>query len=112
MAAKQAEQSEGRIQKGNKTEPQALRSQTENGARRILLPRSATANQETTCGELGVANCNQFTVKFVVLDALPPGVVTTILPVTAPVGTVAVTCVSEFTVKVVAAMPPNVTFVV
>jgi hypothetical protein len=50
------------------------------------------------------------TVKLAVLDAVPPGVVVTILPVTAPVGTVAVTCVSEFTVKVVAATPPKVTF--
>ena len=40
---------------------------------------------------------------------MPPGVVMVILPVTAPVGTVAVTCVSEFTVKVVAALPPNFT---
>ena len=43
---------------------------------------------------------------------MPPGVVTPIVPVTAPDGTVAVTCVSEFTVNVVAANPPNVTCVV
>ena len=49
--------------------------------------------------------------KFVALDAVPPGVVITILPVFAPLGTVAVTCVSELTVKLVAATPPNVTFV-
>ncbi len=49
--------------------------------------------------------------KLVALDAVPPGVVITIFPVFAPVGTVAVTCVSEFTVKLVAATPPKVTFV-
>ena len=46
------------------------------------------------------------------LEAVPPGVVITIFPVFALVGTVAVTCVSEFTVNVVAATPPNVTRVV
>lgn len=35
-----------------------------------------------------------------------------IFPVTAPVGTVAVTCMSEFEVNVVAFTPPKVTFVV
>jgi hypothetical protein len=35
-----------------------------------------------------------------------------ILPVFAPVGTFAVTCVSEFTATVVVLTPPNVTFVV
>jgi hypothetical protein len=39
-------------------------------------------------------------VKLVVLDAMPPLVVTAILPVVAVAGTVAVICVSEFTVKV------------
>ena len=43
------------------------------------------------------------------LLAEPVGVVTVILPVAAPAGTVAVTCVSEFTVKVVAATPPKAT---
>ena len=52
------------------------------------------------------------TVKATELVAVPPGVVIAILPVFAPVGTVAVTCVSEFMVKLVAATPPNVTFVV
>jgi hypothetical protein len=51
-------------------------------------------------------------VKLVALVAVPPGVVMTIFPVFAPAGTVAVTCVSEFTVKVVAFTPPKVTFVV
>jgi hypothetical protein len=49
------------------------------------------------------------TVKFVVLVAVPPGVVTVIVPVVAPVGTVAVICVAELTVKVVAATPLNLT---
>jgi hypothetical protein len=35
-----------------------------------------------------------------------------IFPVTAPLGTVAITCVSEFTVKVVTFTPPKVTLVV
>ena len=47
--------------------------------------------------------------KFVALVAVPPGVVITIFPVFAPVGTVAVTCRSEFMEKV-AATPPKVTF--
>jgi len=50
------------------------------------------------------------TVKLVLLLALPPFVVTVIFPVTAPVGTVAVICVSETTLKV-ADCPANVTFV-
>ena len=52
------------------------------------------------------------TVKTPGLVAVPPGVVITIFPVFAPVGTLAITCVSEFTVKVGAFTPPNVTFVV
>src|SRR5580692_3630412 len=51
------------------------------------------------------------TLKMGVLVALPPFVVTTILPVVAPVGTSALTSVSEITVKV-ADFPSNVTFVV
>jgi hypothetical protein len=43
------------------------------------------------------------------LAVVPPGVVITIFPVFAPVGTSAVTCVSEFTVNVVAFTPPKVT---
>ncbi len=53
----------------------------------------------------------QLTVKFVALIPEPPGVVTPILPVIAPVGTVAVICVTEFTVNCVAATPPKVTLV-
>jgi hypothetical protein len=52
------------------------------------------------------------TVKFVALVAVPPGVVTEILPVVAPVGTVAVICVAEFTVNVVAVVVLNFTEVV
>jgi hypothetical protein len=48
----------------------------------------------------------------VALVAVPPEVVMTIFPVIAPVGTVTVTLVSEFTVNVVAATPPKVTFAV
>jgi hypothetical protein len=50
-------------------------------------------------------------VKFDALVTLPPFVVTMIFPVLAPVGTVAVTSVSETTVKV-ADFPLKVTFVV
>jgi hypothetical protein len=50
-------------------------------------------------------------VETVALVAGPPAVVILILPVTAPVGTVAVTCVLLFPVKLVA-VAPNVTFVV
>ena len=50
------------------------------------------------------------TVKFVALLALPPGVVIEILLVTTPAGTVAVTCVSEFTTNA-AFLLPKVTFV-
>jgi hypothetical protein len=49
------------------------------------------------------------TVKFVALDAVPPGVVTLILPVVAPVGTVAVICVAETTWNVVALVVLNFT---
>jgi len=51
------------------------------------------------------------TVKFDALVAVPEGVVTAIGPVTAASGTVAVICVSESTVNVVAATPPNETAV-
>jgi hypothetical protein len=49
------------------------------------------------------------TLKLVVLVAVPSESVTAIAPVVAPAGTVAVICVSELTVKVVAAVPLNVT---
>ena len=60
------------------------------------------------CGE---SIKDQFTVKLVEVAAVPPGVVTEIFPVTAPVGTVAVTWVLELTVKI-AATVPNLTAVV
>ena len=46
------------------------------------------------------------------LVAVPPAVVMEIFPVTAPLDTIAVTCPSESTVKLVAFTPPKVTFVV
>src|SRR5437867_234904 len=49
------------------------------------------------------------TVKLAELVAVPPAVVTLILPDTAPAGTVAVILVAELTEKVVAATPPNFT---
>jgi hypothetical protein len=51
------------------------------------------------------------TVKVEALAPVPPGVVTAIGPVCAPVGTVAWSSVAESTWKVVAATPPNVTAV-
>ena len=51
------------------------------------------------------------TLNIVALLALPPGVVTAIFPVLAPVGAVAVAFVAELTVKVGAFTPPKVTFV-
>ena len=50
-------------------------------------------------------------VKFVALLAVPPGAVTLMGECAKPLGTTAVICVSESTVKLVAAMAPNVTFV-
>ncbi len=49
------------------------------------------------------------TVKFATLVAVPPGVVTEIFPVVAPVGTVAVICVAESTWNVVALVVLNFT---
>src|SRR5260221_13404570 len=51
------------------------------------------------------------TVKLVALVPVPPGVVTAMGPVTAPVGTSASTCVSDITWKLVDATTPNVTLV-
>ena len=51
------------------------------------------------------------TVKLAALDAVPPAVVTLTVPVVAPDGTVAVICVAELTVKVVALVPLNFTAV-
>ena len=70
--------------------------QNEKAARGIGRP------VEQGCGAHGV------TVNTVALAALPPGALTPIFPVRAPVGTVAAICVPEFTVKLVAFTPPNV----
>jgi hypothetical protein len=51
------------------------------------------------------------TVKLWELQSVPPGVVTQIFPVVAPLGTVAVIWVDEPPEKVVADVPPNVTAV-
>jgi hypothetical protein len=51
------------------------------------------------------------TVNFVVLVPVPPAVVTTMGPVTAPVGTIASTWVSLITSRLVEATAPNVTLV-
>ncbi len=50
----------------------------------------------------------QLTTK-VPFDAFPPAVVTVIFPVVAPVGTMAVICVPESTVNVVALALPKIT---
>lgn len=69
-------------------------------------------------GELAVAvgqtlrqGCYSVTVNVPALVAVPPGVVTAIGPVFAPVGASAVTSVADFTLNVVAFTPPNVTAV-
>jgi hypothetical protein len=49
------------------------------------------------------------TVKLVALVAVPPAVVTVTVPVAVPAATVAVICVSPFTVKDAAAVPLNLT---
>src|SRR5205807_2199795 len=51
----------------------------------------------------------EFTRKLVALVPVPAAFVTVIFPVVAPVGTVALICVSEFTVNVVAAVPLKLT---
>jgi hypothetical protein len=67
----------------------------------------------TTCASLR-RPCRRYcvTVKTPELVAIPPGAVIAIFPVFAPVGTLAITFVSESTVTLVAGTPPNVTFVV
>ena len=59
---------------------------------------------------IGSITGSGFTVKFVALLAVPDGVVTEIGPVVAPAGSVAVICVSLFTVKL-AASPLKLTAV-
>ena len=65
---------------------------------------------ETFCLYLAREPRFQLTVKFVVLVTPPPFVIMEIWPVAAPVGTVAVIWVSEFTVKE-AEVPSKATFV-
>src|ERR1700679_2579153 len=75
-----------------------------NGCRRIdfrLHPLRIQRKLELYC----------VTVKFVLLVPVPPGVVTPIGPVFAPDGTSAFISESVITSKLVAATPPNVTFV-
>jgi len=48
-------------------------------------------------------------VKVAELVAIPPAVLMAILPVLGPMGTVEATCEPEFTVKMVAFIPPKVT---
>jgi hypothetical protein len=56
---------------------------------------------------------NPYGVTVKVLElAVPPTLVTVIFPVLAPVGTVALTLLSEFTVNVAAFTPPKLTYVV
>ena len=55
----------------------------------------------------GTANPSYVRVKVPELVAVPPCVVIVVFPLTAPVGTVAVAWVSEFTVKLFAATLPN-----
>jgi hypothetical protein len=52
------------------------------------------------------------TVKIPELNTVPPAVVIPIWPVFAPVGTVAITTVSDFTLNLVAFTPPKVTALV
>jgi len=66
----------------------------------------------TTCffrDSVTLLEWGMLTVKFAALVAVPPGVVTLILPVVAPVGTVAVIWVAEFTVNEVAVVVLNFT---
>jgi len=52
------------------------------------------------------------TVNVVLLVAVPPGVVTLIVPLVVPVGTVAVIDVAETTLKLLASIPLNLTAVI
>jgi hypothetical protein len=51
------------------------------------------------------------TVEVPKLETLPPGALSAILPVFAPVGTIAVIWVSELTVKLATFKPPKVTLI-
>jgi hypothetical protein len=75
----------------------------------VIVTEVAT---EPLVGEkLVIVGAATVTVKLEALVAVPPGVVTEIVPVVAPEGTVAVICVAELTVNVVALAPLNLTAV-
>ena len=76
--------------------------------RKAITTRDTKVHEGKICAPEGLFYC---TVKFVADEAAPPFVVILTLPVTAPVGTTALTELSEFTVKV-AFTPPMVTAVV
>ena len=78
-------------------------------ASRTVLGLDPTSHTDAVAADASVALWRQITVNVPELVALPPAVVILTFPVTAPVGTVAVTCVPEFTVKTVALTPPKVT---
>jgi len=56
--------------------------------------------------------CYCVTVNIDTVVAVPAGVLRPIAPESAPMGTIAVTCESEFTINFVAFTPPKVTLVV
>ena len=78
----------------------------------LYVPAQPCTDDVKTCSSVTPDAHATVTVNAVELVDVPPVVVMPIFPVVAPVGTLVVTCVSEFTVKLVAATPPNVTAVV
>ncbi len=77
-----------------------------------LIVTEVPTGPEVGENELIVGAGGLVTVKLPELVAVPPGVVTLILPVVAPDGTVAVILVGEFTVNEIAETPLNLTEVV
>ena len=71
----------------------------------VVLPVQTVAAPPPIAAGVGL------TVKLPAEVPVPPEVVTAIVPVVAPTGTVAVICVAELTVYVIAAVPLNVTAV-
>src|SRR5579863_1699985 len=83
--------------------------------RHHLLVESSTSQTPETEKEAGPplpAKNYGVTVNFAELLPVPPGVITEIFPVLAPVGTLAINCLSDFTMKVFCVTPPKVTLVV
>ena len=78
----------------------------ENPSLTVTLPRATRVSRR--CREMFRSCDGPVTVKFVALVAVPPAVVTVILPVVAPAGTVATICVAVFDV-IVAVVPLNFT---